>query len=250
MRRTSLLPLLALSPCFCLAGGPPFVTDDPQPVDFRHWEVYIASQNFHQFNLWTGTLPHVEVNYGAVPNLQLHVIAPMAYASGPGQPFIEGYGDTELGFKYRFMQETSKQPMVGIFPLVEVPTGSVSRGLGSGKTSFFLPVWLQKTAGSWTVYGGGGYWHVPAEGSRDFWFGGVTVNYQAKKNLLVGCELYHTTPQFDATSDVTGFNVGGVYDFDEGHHLMASIGSGIQGVNHGTAYVAFQWTFGSKEKAQ
>jgi hypothetical protein len=28
-------------------GGPPFVIDDPEPVEFRHWEVYLASQDAH-----------------------------------------------------------------------------------------------------------------------------------------------------------------------------------------------------------
>jgi hypothetical protein len=25
-------------------AGPPFLTDDPEPVEYRHWEVYVASQ--------------------------------------------------------------------------------------------------------------------------------------------------------------------------------------------------------------
>ena len=25
-------------------AGPPFVTDDPEPVELHHWEVYLASQ--------------------------------------------------------------------------------------------------------------------------------------------------------------------------------------------------------------
>ena len=32
--------------CFQLSyAGPPFFTDDPQPVDFKHWEFYISSVN-------------------------------------------------------------------------------------------------------------------------------------------------------------------------------------------------------------
>jgi len=229
-------------------AGPPFITDDPQPVDLQHYEVYMASQSFRQFGLTNGTFPHVEVNYGAIPDLQLHIIAPLAYVSGPGQPTSFGYGDTELGVKYRFLQETKSQPMVGIFPLVEVPTGTPSRNLGSGQTAFFLPVWLQKSFGNWTTYGGGGYWSNPGAGNRNYWFSGLTVQCQATKKLMLGGELYHTTSQAVGLGDNTGFNVGGVYDFDEGHHLMMSIGTGFQGSNHGTAYLAYQWTFGPKEK--
>jgi len=243
-----LLCFVGLASVAKAGGGPPFITDDPEPVDFLHWEVYIASQTFHQFGQFSGTLPHLEVNYGAAPNLQLHVIAPMAYLAGAGQPNQYGYGDTELGMKLRLLNETSKQPMIGIFPLVEVPTGSASRGLGTGQYSEFIPVWLQKTYGSWTFYGGGGFWHNPGAGNRDYWFTGITAQIQTTKQLMVGGELYHTTPQASGTTDTTAFNIGGVYDFDEGHHLMLSIGTGFHGPDHGTMYAAYQWTFGPKEK--
>ena len=26
-------------------GGPPFVTDDPEPVDYQHWEFYTSKLN-------------------------------------------------------------------------------------------------------------------------------------------------------------------------------------------------------------
>ena len=255
--RPSLTLLLALtavaihahtSPTPTPTPGPPFITDDPEPVEFQHYEVYIASEYFRLFSQSTGTLPHVEVNYGAVPNLQLHIIAPMEFSTTSGEPFSYGPGDTELGAKYRFVQESAKTPMVGIFPLVELPTGSASRGLGSGSTSFFLPVWVQKSVGSWTAYGGGGFWHTPGAGLHDYWFSGITVQCQTTKKLMLGAEMYHTTSQAIGTGDISAFNIGGVYDFDEGHHFMMSLGTGVQGSNHGTAYAAYQWTFGPKEK--
>lgn len=234
---------------FAGTPGPPFTTDDPQPVDLHHFEVYIASVNSFQFGTYAGTLPHLEVNYGAVPNVQLHVITPMAYNTGTGQPFLYGFGDTELGFKFRFLQEKDKQPMVGIFPLVELPTGSPMRGTGMGSTGYFLPIWLQKSRGTWTVYGGGGYWHNPGDGNRDYWFGGVTGQCQTTKKLMLGFELFRTTAQTEDGDPNTGFNVGGIYDFDEGHHLLFSGGTGFHGPDHGTGYLAYQWTFGPKEKS-
>ena len=47
------------------------------------------------------------------------------------------------------------RPMIGVFPLVEAPTGDARRGLGAGHTREFLPLWLQKSFGGWTTYGGG-----------------------------------------------------------------------------------------------
>jgi hypothetical protein len=235
-----------------LAGGhygPPYITDDPEPVDYKHWEFYIASYYFHPAGDVLGTLPHIEVNYGAIPNLQVHLIAPLAYDHPEGGAFAYGYGDTELGVKYRFVQETKSRPMVGVFPLIEVPTGSHARALGNGEAQVFLPIWIQKTVGNWTTYGGGGYWHNPGSGNHDYaWFGWLLQN-QVSKPLALGLEVFHATssPTVDGSA-TTGFNVGAVYDFDEGHHLLFSVGRGLNNTNSGTGYLAYQWTFGPKEK--
>jgi hypothetical protein len=228
-------------------AGPPYITDDPEPVEYRHWEVYFASiYNNDKFGL-SGTAPHIEVNYGVAPNVQLHIIAPMAYSRPVFGSMQYGYGDTELGVKWRFVQESAHRPMVGIFPLVEAPTGDAGRGLGTGQTAFFLPLWIQKSWGPWTTYGGGGYWHNPGIGNRDYGFFGWLLQKNVTKQLAVGAELFYTTVANTGGSARTGFNVGGVYDFDEGHHLLLSVGDDVHGTNRGMAYVAFQWTFGRHE---
>lgn len=166
---------LAFSACAMVIAvpamaGPPFQTDDPKPVDLHHYEFYVASQQTLTADGRSGTLPHFEFNYGALPNLQLHIMAPYAFSSPSGGPTQHGYGDTELGLKYRCVQETDNVPMVGIFPMYEAPTDNAARGLGNGAAQFFLPIWLQKSWGKWSSYGGGGYpWYraVPPTGTAD-----------------------------------------------------------------------------------
>src|SRR5579871_969951 len=231
-------------------AGPPFITDDPEPVDYRHWEVYFASLYNHSTDGTIGTAPHIEVNYGVRPNVQLHLIAPMAYSQLSGMPTQYGFGDTELGVKYRFVQETSARPQVGIFPLIEAPTGDSSRGLGNGQTQLFLPVWLQKSWGKWTSYGGGGYWYNPGVGNKNYWYAGWQVQRSVSKQLALGAEIFYTTPSVVGETDRTGFNIGAMYDFDEGHHLLFSAGTDIHGSNRGMMYLAYQWTFGPHEPAK
>ncbi|MGE5208261.1 MAG: hypothetical protein ACM3KL_02900, partial [Alphaproteobacteria bacterium] len=96
----------ALVAPLALVAGPPFVTDDPAPVEFRNWEVYLASIQMNSGAGWSGTAPHVEVNYGVLPDVQLHMIAPLAYDAPATGGSHYGYGDTELGAKYRFVAET------------------------------------------------------------------------------------------------------------------------------------------------
>ena len=82
--RMAILLLCASGTVRLAWAGPPFITDDPEPVPLHHWEIYLASQAAHDAGGWSGTSPHVEVNYGALPNLQLHLIAPIAF-SAPGR---------------------------------------------------------------------------------------------------------------------------------------------------------------------
>jgi hypothetical protein len=228
-------------------AGPPFITDDPEPVGYRHWELYVASQYIHSTDGTSGTAPHFEVNYGVRPNVQLHIIAPFAYSQQNGMSRQYGFGDIEMGIKYRFLRETATRPQIGIFPLVEVPTGDCNRGLGNGQSQIFLPVWLQKSWGKWSSYGGGGWWYNPGTGNRNYWFAGWQVQRSLSKHLALGGEVFYATPSTVDGNNRTGFNLGLIYDFDEGHHLLFSAGTDIHGSNRRSAYLAYQWTFGPHE---
>jgi hypothetical protein len=48
-------------------AGPPFITDDPEPVELHNWEVYGFTAGAHQHGNTSGVLPGLEVNYGAAP---------------------------------------------------------------------------------------------------------------------------------------------------------------------------------------
>jgi hypothetical protein len=225
-------------------AGPPFVTDDPEPVDYQHWEFYIASMHSKLGGDWSGTAPQVELNYGAVPDLQLHLIAPVAYDSPPAGAGHYGMGDVELGAKYRFVQETNGWPQVGVFPLLEAPSGSARDNLGNGRAQAFLPLWVQKSWGSWTTYGGGGY-GLNSFSGRDNWnYAGAVLQKQVLTNVLLGLEVYHQTVyQTDFPNVGTAFNIGTVIDFSDSHHLLFSVGRSIDGPVGFQCYVAYQFTF-------
>ena len=65
-------------------AGPPFRTDDPEPVDFQHFEIDLFSQATQTNGGWSGFLPGLEVNYGALPNLQVHAIIPQGFTAPDG----------------------------------------------------------------------------------------------------------------------------------------------------------------------
>jgi len=236
-----------LAPKVVLAG-PPFVTDDPEPVEYRHWEVYLAAQYKHDQDQDSSTLPHLEINYGLMPNVQIHLIAPLVYVKTEGASSQYGYGDTEMGVKFRFIQETDYIPQVGIFPMVEFPTGDSEKGLGNGRTQYFLPVWLQKSWGPWTTYGGGGYWINPGEGNKDWWQFGWLIQRDINKTLTLGTELYYKTASTSDSNDTTGYTVGAIINITENHHILVSVGQDINGPNYLSLYIGYQLTFGPQKK--
>jgi Putative MetA-pathway of phenol degradation len=229
-------------------AGPPFTTDDPETVEYQHWEVYIASQVEHDKGGWSGTSPHIEVNYGALPNLQLHLIAPVSFTALSHGATNFGYGDTEVGAKYRFFEETDQLPQVGVFPLVEIPSGDRERGLGSGHAQVFLPLWLQKSFGPWTTYGGTGYWVNPGKDNRDWWFTGWLMQREITAALTLGAEVFHETPSEKTGGSDTKLNFGGIYNFNDNYHLLFSAGHTVQGPDGFQAYLAFQVTFGPENR--
>ncbi len=231
-------------------AGPPFVTDDPEPVEYKHGEFYVASVTGHNHDGTSGTLPHFEFNYGPLPDVHLHIITPFAYDKPRGESMQWGYGDTELGVKYRFIHETDSIPQVGTFPIVLLPSGDSTKGLGERRVRFIVPIWLQKSFGPWTIYGGGGFWHNPGPDNKNFWQTGLVVMRSLSKTFSVGAEVFNFTARAHGEKSETGFNVGTVINVTEDHHVLFSVGRDIAGTDKNTfnMYVAYQFTFGPHEE--
>jgi hypothetical protein len=222
-------------------AGPPFQTDDPEPVAFRHYEAYL----FGTFDRAAGStfsqVPAIEFNWGAAPNLQVHMILPGAYMSANG---AYGVGDAEFGLKYRFVQEAANRPEIGIFPAVELPTGNSRLGLGNGQVWARLPVWAQKSYGPWTTYGGVGYQINHAPGMKDSMFAGWLLQRQISKRLTLGGEAYHQGSQTAGGRQSTFADAGGYYNVRQNLSLLFMLGHTISGERHTVGYLGLYYTWG------
>ncbi len=88
-------------------AAPPYITDDPEPTEYQHWEIYLGSLFTKQTTNWTSTAPQLEANYGALPNVQLELIPQMTLYSPTQGATSYGLGDTQIGIKYRFLQRAT-----------------------------------------------------------------------------------------------------------------------------------------------
>jgi len=243
----SLLVLALCASCAAPAfAGPPFRTDDPQPVDFRHWEAYVFSTLDQTRDGRATQFPALEFNWGAVPNVQLHLVVPLVSSRPPGGPTWLGVGDVEFGIKYRFIQEEGKRPQIGIFPQLELPSGNAARGLGNGQVWARLPVWAQKSWGPWTTYGGGGYVLNRAPGMRSHALAGLLLQRELGKRLTLGGELYSEGAGSIGTRSSTVLNFGGYYNFNRNFSLLFSAGRDVAGGLHTVAYFGLYWTWGGR----
>jgi hypothetical protein len=176
--------------------------------------------------------------------VQLHIIAPLAYSAPDGEPAHYGFGDTEVGSKIRFIQETDWVPQFGTYPMLEVPTGMSSVGLGNGSAQVLVPLWIQKSFGRWTTYGGPGFWLDLGEAKKHWWFFGWELQRRLADELTIGGELFCYTPKVRGDPLDARFNLGAIVDLSETHHILFSAGRGLVGPNLFQAYLAYIATLG------
>src|SRR5665213_3622005 len=216
------LPLkLAIVALFCflvvpglLAQGPPYQTDDPVPVDYKHYEFYIFGATDSTPVIATSAGPAFEFNWGALPRLQLHAVLP--------------WGES-------------------------APTSSYDKGLGIGKVWYKLPIWMQKNIGSWTLDGGAGYEVVPQTGYRHFPYTGWLVKKKLNERLELGAEVFSHGPEGRAapqTQSSTMIDMGGYYHFKHNpdHQFLFCYGHSVAGQTENYAYLGMYWTWGKKDK--
>jgi hypothetical protein len=229
-------------------AGPPFVTDDPDTPDANHFEINLAAQ-YRRFKGGSeAAVPSLEVIYGVTNTLQISIETPLALAHVDGVGTNVGIGDVELAVKYRFIQsdDWGWRPSVAIEPTIFMPGGSQARGLGSGQIQEFLPIWLEKDFNQWTIFGGGGYIINPGVNRTNWWFTGIGVLRELNPEWTVGAEIFHTTPTERGAKDNTAFNLGVIYNINDVHHLLMSVGRNLINArqnNEFSTFIGYQATF-------
>ena len=217
------------------SAGPPYVSDDPEPTDTGHYEIYLfgsAQGGAQGIERNYG----VDFNYGAAENLQLTATLPFSRlgTTDDAHPAY-GLGNVELAAKYRFLRQQATGWDVAFFPRLFLP--SPSARFGERHASLLLPLWVEKDWDSgWSTFGGGGCEWNRGGDSKDFCLAGWALARQLLPTLQLGVELVHQTADTRGGRASTSAGVGIKYDLDDHLHVLAYVGPGLQNIAPNARY--------------
>ncbi len=227
--RSALVPVAGVAAALMMRtpalAGPPYLSDDPEPTDPGHWEIYNYVIGINGTAGLAGE-GGFDINYGAARDLQLTAVLPLAFGDTDGfslERLTGGPGTIELAVKYKFLHpsEDSWLPDVSLFPRVFIPT---SDRFSTGHPNLFLPLWAEKDFGPWSLFGGGGYQINPGAGQDSFWQGGVALSRNLGKRASLGGEIYVQGRESALGGGYTAANFAATYRLTPHWSLLASAG--------------------------
>ena len=207
------LALAWAAPAF---AGPPYITDDPDPTELGHYEIYVLSDGLfanHNYDGVTG----VDLNYGPVADVQLTATLPLNVSSA-ARPHV-ARGEVEIGVKWRFLEDKKRGLSLAMFPRVFLPTSR-----NGGRASLLLPVWAGWKNEHWSVFGGGGFHLRPGAGNRDSWIEALAVTRTLSERLTIGAEIAHEGADVIGGEGSATFGLGAVVGLGGPFSLLLSGG--------------------------
>ena len=205
-------------------AGPPLLTDDPETPGNRHWEINLAMTLSQTPESRLFGIPLLDVNYGLGERLQLKAEVPwLVLQDRHGGATRSGFGSTNLGVKWRFIDQEKRGFAMSTYPQVEFRTSasSVKKGLIEGGAELRLPVEISREFGKTALVSELAYQIVQRE--HDEWIYGFAVEHKISKRLEVLGELHGESQRGLAANEVI-FNMGGRYEMTPRYTLLFSSG--------------------------
>ena len=224
-------------------AGPPYVSDDPEPTDYQHYEIYFFTEGVSGRSGSRGEAG-IDFNYGALKDLQLTAVIPVDHAHPTGGRTIAAVGNIELAAKYRFLHRDDFGWDVAVFPRLFLP--SASTNIGERHYSLLLPLWLERDWSQWSMFGGAGCEINRGDRSKDFCVAGWVLTDQVLPNVQFGAELVHQTADTRGGSSSTRVGAGVRYDINDKYHFLAYAGPSLQNIGESGRYAWYAsilWSF-------
>ena len=219
-------------------AGPPYITDDPDPTELGHYEIYAFSDGLFSDHNYQGAAG-VDLNYGPIADVQLTATLPLDVTSA-ARPHI-ARGEVEVGVKWRFFQDEKRGLSLAMFPRVILPTSRAG-----GRASLLLPVWAGWKNEHWSLFGGGGVHLRSGAGNRDSLIEALAVTRTLSERLTIGGEVAHEGADAIGGEGATTFGLGAVVGLGGPFSLLLSGGPQRGDRTHALglhAYAALGLTF-------
>lgn len=209
-------------------GGPPLITDDPGTPGAGRWEINLGftieksrSETFFE-------APILDINYGLGERIQFKYEVPWLILDEEGGGARSGLGDSQIGVKYRFLDEERHGVSMSIYPQLSFnnPTSSDERGLVDPGTEFALPLQIARRAGPVELSLEVGYSLI--EHAEDEWFYGLAAAWPLSERFALLGEA-HGVAKRGFEEDLLVFNLGGVLQAHEHVNFLFSAGRVFRG---------------------
>jgi hypothetical protein len=236
--------LLFTAPLARAQGSPPLITDDTGTPSKGHWEINVGVSTERRPGERHSEFPLVDLNYGIGERLQIKYEVPFIKVHADGEDEVSGFGNSEVGLKWRFYDAGEKGLSLSIYPQWEFnnPRSSAAdRGLAEHGSAIILPIQFEKEVGPLTLVG-----EIGREFRRDgdSWLYGIAVGHDFTDRLAIGVELVGVADEHLSRSVLIA-NLGVTVGLTESTSLMVSVGRELH--NHAEprasmiGYIGIQW---------
>jgi hypothetical protein len=226
-------------------AGPPLETDDPATPERGQWEIAFSAE-LEKRGSEREILPLADINYGYREDVQLKLKPRAVIADSSAEGRRNGWGNVQIGLKWRFFEDQPRGRAVSIYPQVDLnpPSSSDDRELVEDGSVFFLPLEIMQNLGDTSLYAEIGYaWR---EHRRDERIIGLAIEQAISSRLFLVAELRDVAEVGESAHELST-RAGFKWRLQERWMLLASIGRTLhepQGERRGSfAYLGFQQTF-------
>jgi len=160
-------------------GGPPMVTDDPETPGDGHWEINLGAIATRTHGRLELAAPDADINYGWGDHIQLKADIPWTSVRDDGQRWKSGLGTSQLGVKWRFIDQEQAGFAVSTYPQYSrsMLDSSTRRGITSGGHEFFLPIEIATEVAGFGVSTEFGRNFVTGGGDNQ-WVAGIVAGHE------------------------------------------------------------------------
>lgn len=170
------------------------------------------------------------LNLGLLPRLEGKLEIPIILLEPDDRRSRGGFGDVEIGAKYRFVDEAPRVPAVLGALAIRLPTGDEDRGLGEADVDVRLLAGASKAFGPATLTGNGGYTFITRDRDLDTVLLRGSLEYELTKAWTLVGEVVSALG-IDRARDEAVLRVGAVWSASARVRLDGGIGFGLSGAS-------------------